>query len=237
MVWLTLIITVWAIEQVAQPFLSPAETWEFALGAKYLSLAAGLQLALSLAGPERLLFRSILALFCIGAWVDVLGHTAWQVYAFDSTLPVLLIWTAWFIPTLKKPYSFQSTPVRSGNVYIMLLRPRSTWAVCKSLIGFPVASVCLYANGSVWSFRAFTGTFDLYPANERWLRGHIAIDTGYTYTEEIQGVLDNLVGQRRGPGIKCVWVIRKVLKKLGYALRWCDYIPGIFAQRLLKGRG
>lgn len=239
MVWLMLIVAIWAGEQFTHPFLDIPGSWELALAAKYLSLAVALQLVMVETPHKGLLFRSITAVFCIGAWVDFVGHVAWQVYAFDSTLPIVVIWTAWFIHTARRAYDYPGDPVNGENVFLMLLRPTTVFAVCKALVGFPVASVCLYANGAVWSYRAKTGTFDLYPVDDRWLQKHIAINTGVHCSEQITEMLDDLVGQRRWPGTKCIWAIRHVLARIGktYKPRLFDYLPGIYAMRIIKGRG
>lgn len=239
MLWLAAIIAIWAGEQVAHPFLDCRETWELALFAKYLSLAAALQLVLMETQSKGLLFRSLVAVFCIGAWVDAAGHIAWQVYSFDSALPISFIWALWFIFTARRAYENQGDPVVGSNVYLMLLRPTTVFAVCKALVGFPVASVCLYANGTVWSFRAKTGTFDLYPVDSRWLSRHIAINTGVHCSDQLTEMLDDLVGKRRCPGTKCIWAIRHVLARIGktYKPRLFDYLPGIYAMRIIKGRG
>lgn len=239
MIWLALIISIWVGEQCAHPFLDIPESWELALGAKYLSLAAALQLVMIEPPNKGILFRSVAAIFCIGAWVDFVGHVAWQVYAFDSTLPIVIIWTAWFIHTARRAYDYPGDQVKGGTVFLMLLRPTSVFAVFKALVGFPVSSVCLYANGTVWSYRAKTGAFDLYPVDARWLSRHIAINTGVHCSDKLTEMLDDLVGQRRWPGTKCIWSIRHVLARLGktYKPRLFDYLPGIYAMRIIKGRG
>lgn len=231
------LIAITAAEHIAQSFITDAETWYFALGAKYLSLALALNCLLLETRNKNLLHRSVVALACIWAWIDFAEHCLWQFSGFDASLIILVLWSLWLVFSLKREYNHQGDQVKGGNVFIMLLRPTTALAVCKALVGFPCASVCLYANGTVWSFRGKTGTFDLYPVDARWLNRHIAIDTGVHCSDTITEMLDDLVGQRRWPGTKCVWVIRKALKRLGYAPRWCDYVPGIFAHRLLRGRG
>ena len=215
-----------------------AATWEIALGAKYLSMAIVFTILLQESRAKSLLFRSIVALFCIASWVDAVGHAAWRFVAFDSSVFILGGWTGWFIHTARRMYDYQGDPVKGSNVFLMLLRPTTVFSVCKALVGFPCASVCLYANGTVWSFRAKTGTFDLYPVDARWLARHIAINTGIRCSDEITEMLDDLAGQRRWPGTKCIWSIRHVLSRLGktYKPRLFDYLPGIYAMRIIKGR-
>lgn len=239
LILLLVLVDIASVERILHPFVSDTVSWEIALGAKYLSLAVILTLLLQNTSGKTLLFRSIVALFCIGAWIDFVGHVSWQVHAFDSSMPVYLIWSMWLVFAIRRAYDYQGDPVSGENVFLMLLRPTTVFAVCKALAGFPVASVCLYANGSVWSFRAKTGTFDLYPVDARWLYRHITINTGVHCTDEITEMLGDLVGQRRWPGTKCVWAIRHVLARLGktYKPRLFDYLPGIYAMRIIKGRG
>ena len=233
------LIAIATAEHIISPLLDGPGKWEFALSAKYLSLAVVLLMLLAETGQRPLPYRSVVALFCIGAWVDTAAHVVWQFAEIDSTMPVLVLWTGWFIHTARRAYNFLGDPLTGGNVFIMLLRPSSVFAVCKALVGFPVASVCLYANGTVWGYRSKSGTFDLYPVDDRWLQKHIAINTGVYCSDHLMEMLDDLVGQRRWPGTKCIWSIRHVLARLGktYKPRLCDYLPGIYAMRIIKGRG
>ena len=221
---------------MVHPFISTAAAWELALGAKYLSLAAALQLALSLAKNKGLLFRSVLALFCIGAWVDTVGHALWQVWSFDSSVPILVGFSIWLIYEIKRNYSAQSDQIIDHHVYILVHRPTSTWGVIKSLVGFPADSISIYADGQAWSFKRNSGTFSLYSAGPLLLSKNIAVDTGKLLTQELEEMLDNLIGQSRFPGTKCVYAIRHVLRKLGgeFSPRLFDYIPGIYAMRLFR---
>lgn len=239
MPWLIFIATIVAGENFANPFLQTSAQWELALAAKYLSLAVVFQALLAETKHRPLLFRSLVALFCIGAWADFVFHVVWQFAGFNSSVPIMVGFSAWLICTLRRNYGCGGDVVRRGNVFIMLLRPSSVFDVCKGLVGFPVASVCLYANGTVWSYRGKTGTFDLYPIDDRWLQKHIAIDTGVHCSDQITEMLDDLVGKGRWPGTKCIWSIRHVLVRLGktYKPRLCDYLPGIYAMRIIKGRG
>lgn len=232
------LLAITAVEHIAQGFITDAETWYLALGAKHLSLALALNCLLFEIRVKDLLYRSVVALACIWTWIDFAEHCLWQFSGVDSSMIILGLWSSWLIYSVKREYKYHGDTVRGGNIFIMLLRPTSAFMVCKALVGFPVASVCLYANGTVWSYRSKTGTFYLYPVDGRWLSRHIAIDTEIYCSEQIVEMLDNLVGQKRWPGTKCIWAIRHVLKKIGgkFAPRWCDYIPGIYAAKLLRGR-
>lgn len=232
------LLAITAAEHIVQGFITHAETWYLALGAKYLSLALALNCLLFEIRGRGLLYRSVVSLACIWTWIDFAGHCLWQFSGVDYSLALLVLWSGWLICSMKREYDYQGDKVSGGSVFIMLLRPSSVFAVCKALVGFPCASVCLYANGTVWSYRSKSGTFDLYPVDDRWLQKHIAINTGIHCSDQITEMLDDLVGQRRWPGTKCIWSIRHVLERLGktYKPRLFDYLPGIYAMRIIKGR-
>lgn len=249
MFWLLALIAITAGEYIIVGMLPPGidqattearnrATWEIALGAKYLSMAVVLTMLLGEVGKRPLLYRSLIALFCIGAWVDFVGHSAWSVYALDSTIPIMVGWSLWLICTLRRQYSAQGDTVHWDYIFILIHKPKSTWGVIKSLVGFPADSIFLCANGQAWSFRRKSGVFSLYLCGPKIANDHIAINTGKRLTTDIEEMLDDLVGTSRFPGTKCIWSIRHVLRKIGgkFAPRWCDYIPGIYAAKLLRGR-
>lgn len=179
-----------------------------------------------------------MALFCIGAWVDFAGHSLWHVSRIDSSIPIMVSFSLWLIHTAKRSYSAQSDPINFKNIFILLHKPKSTWGVIKALVGLPADSVAIQANGQIWSFRRKSGIFALYSADISADHANIAVDTGVELSAELEEMLDDLIGQPRFPGTKCVWAIRHVLRKIGgrFAPRWCDYIPGIYAAKLLRGR-
>ena len=238
MVWLIFICVIAAAEHIAHPFLTVDQVWNVALDAKYLSLACVLQALLAQSRQKDVVYRSVVALFCIGAWVDSFGRIMWRFLEFDASIPVMVGFSLWLISTAKRGYWVQGDHVSTGNIYILIHRPKTTWAVIKALIGFPADSISSYANGQAWSFRRNSGMFSRYSAGPAILSANIAVDTGVELSADLEEILDNLVGQSRFPGTKCVWTIRHVLRKIGgkFAPRWCDYIPGIYAAKLLRGR-
>lgn len=238
MFWALAVLNIAIYEHVVHNFLTKSATWYLALDAKYLAVACVLQALLSEIRNKPLAYRSVIALLCIGSWVDLAGQLMWHVCRFDSSVPVFLIFSLWFVLTARRAYEVRGDIVLGDNVFIMLLRPVTNWDVCKALFGFPTASVCVYARGCIWSFRAKTGTYDVYPVTDAWLRRHIALNTGVLCTDDLQYQLDRLCGTSRWPGVKCVWVLRKFLKNLGaeYAPRWFDYVPGFYALKLLWGK-
>lgn len=232
------LIAITAAEHIAQGFIADAETWYLALGAKSLSLALALNCLLFEIRAKGMMYRSVVSLACIWTWIDFGEHCLWRLSGHDFSLAIMILWSSWLVHSVKREYDHQGDKVMGENVFIMLLRPSSVFFVCKALAGIPVASVCLYAKGAVWSYRGDTGTFDLYPVDDRWLQKHIAINTGVHCSDEITEMLDDLVGTSRWPGIKCIWSIRHVLARLGktYKPRLFDYLPGVYAMRVIKGR-
>ena len=167
MLWLIIIAAIVAGENIVSPWLSTADQWELALGAKYLSLAVVFQLLLAETKTKGLLFRSLVALFCIGAWVEFVFHLAWQFANFNSATTIMVGFSVWLITTAKRSYSAQSDPIIPRHVYVLIHRPIGTLAVIKSLVGFPADSISIYANGpgvvfstQYWFLRAlFCGCF------------------------------------------------------------------------------
>ncbi len=137
------LIAITAAEHIAQGFITDAETWYLALGAKYLSLALATNCLLLETRTKDLLYRSVAALACLWTWIDFAEHCVWQLYGVNSSLVILIIWSSWLIYSMKREYEHQGDKVSGENVFLMLLRPTSVFSVCKALVGFPVASVCL----------------------------------------------------------------------------------------------
>ena len=238
MIWLVLLCVIAAAEHIAHPFLTVDQMWDVALDAKYLSIACVLQALLAGSRHKDLLYRSVVALFCIGAWVDSFGRIVWDFFKFDSSLPIMVGFSAWLLHAASRGYEVQGDHVAPGNIYILIHKPKTTRGVIKALVGLPGDSVSVYANGQAWSFRRTSGTFSRYYAGHAIVSANIAVDTGVELSAAIEEMLDGLIGQPRFPGTKCVWAIRHVLRKIGgkFAPRWCDYIPGIYAVKLLRGR-
>ena len=89
----------------------------------------------------------------------------------------------------------------------------------------------------MWSFRHSTGLFSRSIYNPAWLHDHTVVDTGVTVTPEILKELNNVLGVGRFPFCKCIFALRKVLNLMGGVYKvvsWIDYIPGIYARKLLS---
>lgn len=237
MLWLFLMMLIVVVEYALQPFVSSAGEWHIALLAKTLFVALAFQLLLKETKNKAISFRSLIALFCIFSWVDLVGQLVWEVCAIDLAIPTMLIFSVWFILAAKREYCAAGDIVLGDEVFVMFLRPTTNIETCKALIGFPSSSVCIYANGNIWSFREKTGRFDTYQVNDGWLKKHIAINTKVKCSEQIICQLDRLCGVSRFPGVKCVWTIREILASLGdkFTPRWYEYIPGLYAMRIING--
>jgi len=112
--------------------------------------------------------------------------------------------------------------------------------VMKAFFGLPAASLCIYAGGHIWCFSHSRKCFVQRKFNSRWAINHCIINTGIKYTEDIELSLQALVGKPRGIGVKCVWVVRKVLAQIGREWKpktWFHLIPGIYLFQVHKKGG
>ena len=226
-------------EWIATPFIPIGISWQFALGAKYLVLSLLWIFALLSTTRERLIVRSIILLFCIDAWADLIIYMAWQGIgnSLDLSLQIFVIYIAFMIHILLREYDIHSDKPNAKNVTILLLKPKSHIELIKSFIGLPVSSVCIVAAGNVWSFRRKSGKYEKSRYNSSWLSNHIAIDTGIECEYATLEELNKIIGEDRYPYCKCVYSIRHVLNELGgkFAIKTrLDYIPGIYVARIIN---
>lgn len=212
--------------------------WEFLLGNKYLiiSLLATALLVESKNLP--LLTRSVLALVALTAYADLFNFILWQVShkEIDLSLVNALVFFSWLLFSVKRKYPEFIDRLEHDTVNILIFKPHSTFDVFKGLIGFPAASICIYAGGYVWTFRKHTGKFERVHPSHIWLEEHLIVNTRIIASSEILNALEKVVGEKRSPYCKCVYSIRHVLNMLGdkYKVKWWDYIPGIYALKILK---
>lgn len=122
MFWALAVLNIAIYEHVVHPFLSKEATWDLALDAKYLAVVCVLQVLLSEICDKQLVYRSVVALLCIGSWVDLAGQLVWRVCQFDSSRPIFLIFSIWFVLTARRAYDVRGDIVLGDNVFIMLLR-------------------------------------------------------------------------------------------------------------------
>jgi len=215
-------------------------SWQFALGAKYLTVALLFQAWLSYIGKESLLLRSAVVLLCLDSWASVTAYVLWSGTGIDLMLPVFLVFTFWLFFILKREYRIESDKLNKHTVALLLLRPKSVSDIVRAFIGIPVSSLCIVANGYVFSFRHKTGRFEKSKLNPAWLKRHIVLDTGISCNDRIADELERVVGTGRFPSFKCIYAVRHVLNRLGGIYRihsWADYLPGIYVSRILTGKG
>ena len=220
------------------PFLSIDVSWQFALGIKYLILSLLWTFVVFATMRERLLLRSVILLFCINSWSDLIVYSVWHIsdMTVDLALQAFIVYFAIMIHILLRQYDINSDKPNAKNITILLLKPKSHIEIVKSFFGLPVSSVCIVAAGNVWSFRRKTGKFEKSKYTSSWLSNHIAIDTGIECEYSTLEELNKIIGEDRYPYCKCVYSIRHVLNELGgkFAIKtWLDYIPGIYAIRLI----
>ena len=222
---------------VALPFVD--DQWTFLLGMSTLPAALLVTGVCRLCVTSSVLIRSVLTLWAIFAWGDVVKFMAWNYFDshIDTSVPMALVFAAWLMLLVRRRYDRKSDLVRDGYVTLLIKRPDGMLDMVKSLFGAPIPSICVCIGDDVWSFRRRTGTFKLFQINARIRDTHVCVDTGIRATGWERYLLNDLVGTPRGMiPCKCVWVLDDLLPLLGgkYAIRsWFDYIPGIYAMRVL----
>lgn len=222
---------------IALQWLFP-NNWEIILLSQYNIIAILFTYILNLLRNDRLLIRSLFALLALDSWCDVIKFGLWQFsdYAIDLSLLGLICFIAWFIFVLCRQYPYRLDLVNLENVNILILKPKTSFDVLKGLIGLPTASICLLVHGDIWGFRRKLGIFDVMEYHQEWTKSHLVIDTKIRCNSEIANLLVNLLGKKRFPCIRCVWIIRHVLNAIGgkYAIKsWFDYIPGLYFMRII----
>lgn len=228
-------LAVWAY--VSEWFVSGE--WEFLLGNKYLIISL-LATALLVESKNLPIYtRSILALVTLTAYADLINYILWQVSQKELDFSIInaLVFFTWLLFTIKRKYPEFIDRLNHDTVNILVMKPKSTFDVFKGLIGFPAASICIYAGGYVWTFRKHTGKFERVHPSHVWLDEHLIINTFVTTTPEILNALERVVGEKRSPYCKCIYSVRHVLNMLGekYEVKkWWDYIPGIYALKILR---
>lgn len=232
------ILSVYVVEWIANPFIN--DQWSFLLCSKTVIVALLAFILLHAMRRESLWLRSAIALFALMSAADAMKLIAW-IYVglpFDPSPFMALISFAWLLHTVRRSYDTPNDTFDPSYVYLLFLRPKTSFDVIKGLFGAPVGSVCLYAGGFVWAFRRKTGCYEKSHCLPRLTASHVWINTNRHVSPQMMAELTSLLGTPRGIGIKCVWIVRHALKELGapFAIsRWTDYIPGIYALRITSG--
>lgn len=212
-------------------------TYASALLETYASILVLLMALLAKSRNDGLLYRSVLALFIVDAAADLIMLFAIPFKAvIVASIPAAVLFFAWLIYLLRRQYDIKSQVIQPGNIGFLFLRPRTTAELIKAFFGIPVSSLCIVADGYVYSFRAKSGKYERMLFNASFLEKHIAIDTHVKLDYQILHGLQQIVGESRFPPVKCVWSVRHVLNLMGgkYAIRsWFDYIPGVYAMRVM----
>lgn len=215
------------------------DTQSFLLLSKYL-LCSFLSIAwLVESKSKKLLHRSIIALISLDTWIGFLQELFYQLSyeQIDLSLYIALLFLYWFIFTLKRKYPEHMDNVNHDNINIMIMKPKSSFDVIKGLVGCSASSICIIADNMVWCYRRKSGVFEKQKYDKKFLLSHIVIDTKIKCNNEITQLLNNIIGTKRFPYIKCVWSIRHVLNRIGgqYKIKsWLDYIPSIYSLRIIK---
>ncbi len=127
------------------------------------------------------------------------------------------------------------------NVMLVFYRPQTYFEVLVTLIGYPFASMGVYANGQWLGFRRSRKglqLLDIKPNDERFL----LVDTGVKTTPEIEATMKDLkdVPARCWTSLyircRCVTALSPILKKLGdkWQPKGLDFLPSLYAYRRLS---
>lgn len=232
-----LILIVYICEWFLYPTIN--DQWTFLLGSKHLIIALMAITLLQASQSKSLIIRSIMALIVIDSFIDIIKFEAWNISDQNINLSYVspIVFIPWLIFTIKREYPDKIDDINEENVNILFSKPKTSLDVIKSLLGFPVSSICIVANNYLWSFRRGSGMFEKSKYPKKWIDNHIIIDTGIKCSNNILCELEKVLGEDRKPYIKCVWSIRHVLNLLGekYAIKsWLDYIPGIYFRKIIK---
>lgn len=190
--------------------------------------------------------RSIIAAAMIWQTVDIITYWPWYFYGnifpwfcYLSAIAALLFGSL-VLYEYFRIYDIKSDKFHPDKIYLLLWRPSKVKSIFLSLIGMPVGSVAIYADGHIWSFKWNRNGFTKRPFRPRAaIKKYIFFDTNKEATDEIIEELQSLVDQRArvtGYRCRCVYIIRNVLKKLGkeYAPNGIEYIPSIYAMKVMR---
>lgn len=230
-------LALYAVQWAALSFV--ADQWTFLLGTSHIAIALLVTGVSLLCGKHTTIVRSVLVLWSIFAWGDVVKFFVWAYTDthLDTSAPAALVFTAWLLFIVRRKYDVPSGEVSQNNITLLVKRPSGWWDMLKGLVGVPVSSVCIALNQTVWAYRKRSGEFEVFSLTQAVKAKHIVVDTGVPATPEMVMLLNGLAGAPRGAiPCRCVWTIRKVLDLLGgkYAIKSVfDYIPGFYAMRIL----
>lgn len=227
------VVAVWIIT----PFVPNDLAWQATLLIQYVIVSLALTAWLIEIKNRPILYRSSVAMLTIIFWVQTVSQITWIVSAqnIDIALPLFIGMCWWVIYLTSRSYETIGDKVQGSNVFILFLRPRSNSDIFKSFFGRPVASVCIYCNGYVWSYRRNSRVFERNVASKMMLTTHMAYDTNTTATEDMINALNAKIGQPSGNGLRCVYILRDVLQMLSIKPKTpFHYLPGVYANQLLR---
>lgn len=215
--------------------------WEYMSCSSELYIALCLQIAYGYYRGPSLQIKCSLVFFCMASWLEVPLKTLWILVDLQTIgiAPIAALLTAIVLYVIARPYDIESDDINYKNVTLLLLKPTSFLMVIKSFIGAPVSSVCILANGYVWSYRQSKGQFCRSKCTDKWLSNHIAIDTGEKLSIPMAEALNDHIDTKRGLGIKCIYTIRDVLNLLGSEWKpktFLHFIPGIYVRQILGAK-
>jgi len=163
-------------------------------------------------------------------YVFLIGPLEFVIYIFG------FVWMV-YRPTMR---SFGSKR-NEENVLLVFYRPQTYIEMIKAMIGLPVISLSVYADGKWLRFRRsekYLQLLDVRPNTERYL----LIDTGFKINPTIKALMRDLEGApaRHWSSLylrcRCVLSLIPILKILGeeWEPKGLDFIPGVYAYRRLS---
>lgn len=187
--------------------------------------------------------RSVIALFMyyisynlLAFWPLVLNKAAslYPMYA----LIIIFIIRAYVIN--KRNYNEHSDTITKDNIYLCFEKPMKARGVFTSLLGFPFCSIVIYINYHLYGFKWSKNTYIKRPIHRNAVtKKYIVIDTQIKTTDNFIFILESLIGSKARtlflPRIKCIWIIRKFLKKLGpdFKPNYLEYLPSIYSKKII----
>ncbi len=235
------LLLIYVIEWLLYYLLQPEQFWYAILCSKQLTISIALTYAYLLSESKSVKLKSLIVFLCCCSWVDTVLNVLWSLFDVKSNSlisPALLLFS-WCLFLFTRRYDIESDEIDESKVMLLMLRPDGFFMYLKSLFGVPVSSICILADGFVYSFRTDSKKFTRTKYTDKWLLRHVCINTGVGITGAIKSSLERTIGLKRGVGIKCVYALRNTLKEMGAAWEpktFLHNIPGLYAMQVLGGK-
>lgn len=238
-----------AIIEAMSRCLSGDIAWYFAQWSQIFMCLVWVSVLFTHVPKNKINIRSVIAIILVSYIVSVATYPLWIFYPSAYIYALVLYFPLLYFAlkhTASRTYKFRSDPIRGNNVYICLWKPEKAASLFESLIGAPIGSVCLYANGYIYCFRWGAKEYAKKPVTtSAVLRKFIVIDSGVKANAAICSKMDSLIGNKARAWrslwlrCRCIFIIKPVLVRMGddFRPRLFEFIPSLYAARLLRSRG